>query len=90
MGTRSDTAYHSNYRSDKDKYRTGAYGKGAQTASGHGVTVAGTRQNIMSNVFGGYVDSGNETETGNQNAYSSTRTAPVFRIYTNITFQCKK
>ena len=90
MGVRSDTSYSSNYRTDKDKYNTGAYGKGSQALSGHNMTVAGMRKNILSNAFGGYVDSGNEVETGNENAYSTTRTAPIFRKYTDITFQCKR
>ena len=90
MGTRSDTSYHSDYKTDRDRYSTGAYGRGAQTSSGHGMTAGGMRQDILSNAFGGYVDSDNTTETGNQSGYSTTRTAPVFRRYTNITFQCKR
>ena len=89
LGTRSDTSYHGSYRTDKGRHRQGAYGRGSQTASGDDMTVSGMRKSIMSNTFGGYMDSGGETERGDQDAYSTTRTAPVFRRYTNITFQCK-
>ncbi len=89
MGTRSDTSYHSHYRTDRDQYRTGAYGRGAQASSGHDLTAAGMRKNIINSAFGGYADSDRERETGNQNAYSTTQTSTVYRRYTDITFQCK-
>ncbi len=93
MGTRSDTSYHSNYSAYKDRYRSGAYG-GGTVASGVGDSIStggyrGGQYNSMNTYGGRYAGSDNTVETGDRNAHSTTRTMPVFREYTDITFQCK-
>ena len=99
MGTRSDTAYHSNYSANTDRYKEGAYGGGsAASASAGGVRASAgpygavsSTNNLVQKAFGGgYASADNTRESGDQNAFSSTRTMPVFRKYTHITFQCKK
>ena len=99
MGTRSDTSYHSDYSTHTDRYRRGAYGGGdVASASAGGVRASAgphgavsSTNNFMQKTFGGgYASSDNTRESGDQSAYSTTRTMPVFRKYTHVTFQCKK
>lgn len=99
MGTRSNTSYHSNYSSNTDRYRRGAYGGGsvasasaggARASAGPYGAVSSTNSFMQKAFGGGYASSDNTRESGGQDAYSSTRTMPVFRKYTHITFQCKK
>ncbi len=85
LGTRTDTSYHSDYSSQRD-----SYGQGAHSGYGAGSRNTGAGGSLISKAIGGvYSQSDSSSKHGHSDSYSTTRTAPVFREYTDITFQCK-
>ena len=81
LGTKTDTAYRNDYRSQQDSYRDGV-----------GVNQNTRRTGLLGKMQRAavYMESDSSSEYGSSDGYSTSRTAPVFREYTDITFQCKK
>ena len=88
LGTRTDTSYHSDYSSQRDSYGQGAH-SGYGVASGSRNTVSSGGGFLNKAMGGAYSQSDSSSKYGHSDSYSTTRTAPVFREYTDITFQCK-
>ncbi len=83
LGTQTDTSYHSDYSSQRD-----SYGQGVQSGYDSGYARS---DSLMGKIMGGaYAQSDTSSRYGYSDSHSTTRTAPVFREYTDITFQCKK
>lgn len=86
LGTRTDTSYHSDYSSHRDSYGHGAHSDYGMSDSRN--TVSGG--DLINKAMGGvYSKSDSASKYGHSDGYSTTRTAPVFREYTDIIFRCK-
>ena len=91
LGTKTDTAYRSDYRSQQDSYRGGAHNVHTNVM-GKMIGKVGRRGGTYGrkDTYGTYAEADTSSEHGSSDGYSTSRTAPVFREYTDITFQCKK
>ena len=85
LGTRTDTSYRSDYSSQQDQYGQGEH-KGYEVAMSR-PTIAGGFMGKAER--GRYAQSDHTLRYGGYDSHSTTQTLPVFRKYTDITFQCK-
>ena len=85
LGTRTDTSYFSDHSSQREHYTQGAY-KDYGVADSYNTMSKGLRGRVRG---GAYAQSGLDSRYGYSDSHATTQTAPVFREWTDITFQCK-